>query len=133
MTIRKERAYISPAPQKDRVMGMLDGLVEGMVGAEMVYVVNGILQKHGGMQGVMGQLQSQGLGPSVSSWMSEGPTAAPATPDQMHQAFGTQTINDLAAKSGLTPDELAQKLAQVLPHAVSASASTGTPPPPANP
>jgi uncharacterized protein YidB (DUF937 family) len=115
-------------------MGMLDGLVEGMVGAEMVYVVNGILQKHGGMQGVMGQLQSQGLGPSVSSWMSQGPTAAPATPDQMHQAFGTQTINDLAAKSGLTPDELAQKLATVLPHAVNASASsTGTPPPPMPP
>jgi uncharacterized protein YidB (DUF937 family) len=116
---------------------MLDGLVEGMVGAEMVYVVNGILQKHGGMQGVMSQLQTQGLGPSVSSWMSEGPTAAPATPDQMHQAFGTQTINDLAAKSGMTPDELAQKLATVLPHAVNASAApeanTGTPPPPAPP
>ena len=109
-------------------MGMLDGLVEGMVGAEMVYVVNGLIQKHGGMQGVVSQLQSQGLGPTVNSWMAQGPNT-PATPDQMHQAFGTQTINDLAAKSGLTPEELALKLAQVLPHAVNASASTGTPPP----
>jgi uncharacterized protein YidB (DUF937 family) len=113
---------------------MLDGLVEGMVGAEMVYVVNGILQRHGGIGGVVNQLQTQGLGSSVSSWMSEGPMAAPATPDQMHQAFGTQTINELAAKSGMTPDELAQKLATVLPHAVNAaSTNTGTPPPAAPP
>lgn len=109
-------------------MGLLDNLVEGMVGAEMVYVVNGLIQKHGGIQGVVNQLQSQGLGSTVNSWIEEGPNA-PVTPAQVHQAFGDQTINELAAKSGLTPEELKQKLAQVLPHAVDAATPNGVVPP----
>jgi uncharacterized protein YidB (DUF937 family) len=113
-------------------MGLLDGLVEGMVGAEMVYVVNGVLQRHGGIQGVVNQLQTQGLGPAVNSWISEGPNA-PVTPQQVHQAFGDQTINELAAKSGLTPQELAEKLAQVLPHAVNAATPGGVVPPAGTP
>jgi uncharacterized protein YidB (DUF937 family) len=47
----------------------------------------------------------------------------------MHQAFGDQTINELAAKSGLTPQEVAQKLAQVLPHAINAATPNGVVPP----
>ncbi|HEY5338321.1 MAG TPA: YidB family protein [Rhizomicrobium sp.] len=114
-------------------MGMLDGLVEGMVGAEMVYVVNGILQKHGGVSGVVDQLKTQGLGPAVNSWISDTTTNMSVTPAQMHQAFGDQTINELAAKSGLTPQELTQKLAQVLPHAVNAATPGGVVPPAGTP
>jgi uncharacterized protein YidB (DUF937 family) len=113
-------------------MGLLDGLVEGMVGAEMVYVVNGLIQKHGGIQGVVNQLQTNGLGPTVNSWIADGPNAS-VTPTQVHQAFGEQTINELAAKSGLTPQELAQKLAQVLPHAVDAATPGGVVPPAGTP
>jgi uncharacterized protein YidB (DUF937 family) len=46
----------------------------------------------------------------------------------MQKAFGEQTLNDLAAKSGLTPDQLAAKLAQVLPHAVDALTPDGVVP-----
>ncbi|MGH8322659.1 MAG: YidB family protein [Steroidobacteraceae bacterium] len=38
--------------------------------------------------------------------------------DQVHQAFGAGTIQALAAKAGLNPQDLAQKLAQVLPQAI---------------
>jgi hypothetical protein len=31
-------------------MGLLDGLLGGAVGAEMVTVVNGLIEKHGGVQ-----------------------------------------------------------------------------------
>jgi uncharacterized protein YidB (DUF937 family) len=105
-------------------MGLLDGLIGGMVGAEMVTVVNGLIEKHGGVQGVVNQLQSQGLGATVNSWINDGPNA-PVTAAHMQQAFGEQTLNDLAAKSGLTPAELAAKLAQVLPHAVDALTPDG--------
>ncbi len=121
-------------------MGMLDGLVEGMVGAEMVYVVNGILQKHGGVSGVVDQLKTQGLGPAVSSWVSDtsgivtgNPSLQSVTPQQMHQTFGDQTINELAAKSGLTPQQLTEKLAQVLPHAINAATPGGVVPPAGTP
>jgi uncharacterized protein YidB (DUF937 family) len=108
-------------------MGLLDGLVGGMVGAEMVTVVNGLIEKHGGVQGVVSQLQSQGLGATVNSWIADGPNA-PVTADHMQKAFGEQTLNDLAAKAGIPPQELAAKLAQVLPHAVDALTPNGVVP-----
>ena len=43
-------------------MGMFDGLVGGIVGAGMVTVVNGILEKHGGLQGVINQFEQNGPG-----------------------------------------------------------------------
>jgi uncharacterized protein YidB (DUF937 family) len=60
---------------------MLGGLLSG----EMATVVSGLIEKHGGVQGVVTQMQQQGLG----------------------------------AKVGLQPQDLAQKLAQVLPQAIS--------------
>jgi uncharacterized protein YidB (DUF937 family) len=98
-------------------MGLLDGLVGGMVGAEMINVVNGLIEKHGGVQGVVNQLQTNGLGPTVHTWISEGANA-PVSPAQVHQAFGEQTMSEFAARAGMTPEELAEKLSQVLPHAV---------------
>jgi uncharacterized protein YidB (DUF937 family) len=100
-------------------MGLFDGLLGGIVGAEMATVVNGLIERHGGVQGVVNQLRSNGLGPSVNSWINEGPNAQVA-PQDIHRAFGDQTMNALAAKSGMSTEELAQKLAQVLPHAVDA-------------
>jgi uncharacterized protein YidB (DUF937 family) len=100
-------------------MGLLDGLIGGMVGAEMVTVVNGLIEKHGGVQGVVNQLRTNGLGQTVNSWIADG-TNAPISTGEVHKAFGEQTINELAAKSGLSPQELTAKLAQVLPHAVDA-------------
>jgi uncharacterized protein YidB (DUF937 family) len=98
-------------------MGLLDGLLGGAVGAEMVTVVNGLIEKHGGVQGIIGQLEQQGLGGTVRSWVGTGANQ-PITPDQIHQAFGSDTVKQLAAKVGLTPEELAAKLSAVLPQAI---------------
>jgi uncharacterized protein YidB (DUF937 family) len=109
-------------------MGFLDGMVGGMVGAEMINVVNGLIEKHGGVQGIVSQLQAQGLGPTVQSWVAQGPNT-PVTPHDMHKAFGEETLNEMAAKAGIPPAELAAKLAQVLPHAVDALTPNGVVPP----
>jgi uncharacterized protein YidB (DUF937 family) len=98
-------------------MGMLDGILGGVVGAEMATVVNGLIQKHGGVQGIVAQLEQQGLGGTVRSWVASGANQA-ITPDQIHQAFGSDTVKELAAKVGLSPDVLAAKLAQLLPQAI---------------
>jgi uncharacterized protein YidB (DUF937 family) len=112
---------------KEKTMGLLDGLIGGMVGAEMISVVNGLIEKHGGVQGVVNQLQTNGLGPTVHSWISDGPNA-PVSAGDMHQAFGEQTLNEYAAKAGIPPQVLAEKLAQILPHAVDALTPEGTVP-----
>jgi len=35
----------------------------------MVSVVNGLIEKHGGVQGIVSQLEQQGLGSTVKSWV----------------------------------------------------------------
>ena len=98
-------------------MGMLDGLLGGVVGAEMATVVNGLIEKHGGIQGIVSQLEQQGFGATVRSWVGSGANQ-PITPDQVHQAFGSDTVKQLAAKAGMTPEDLAAKLSQILPQAI---------------
>jgi uncharacterized protein YidB (DUF937 family) len=98
-------------------MGMFDAILGGVVGAEMATVVNGLIEKHGGVQGLVAQLEQQGLGGSVRSWVGQG-VNQPITADQIHQAFGSDVIKELAAKIGLSPDVLAGKLSQVLPQAI---------------
>jgi hypothetical protein len=63
-------------------MGMFDGLLGGVVGAEMATVVNGLIEKHGGIQGIVAQLEQQGLGGTVRSWVGTGANL-PITADQI--------------------------------------------------
>ena len=98
-------------------MGMFDGVLGGVVGGEMATVINGLIQKHGGVQGIVAQLEQQGLGPTVRSWVGTGANL-PITPDQVHQAFGSDVVKQMAAKAGLSPEDLAAKLSQYLPQVV---------------
>ena len=98
-------------------MGLLDGLLGGLVGGEMATVVNGLIERHGGVQGIVTQLESQGLGPTVKSWVGTGANL-PITADQVHSAFGSEAVAGLAAKFGLNPQEVAQILARTLPQVV---------------
>ena len=98
-------------------MGLLDGVLGGVVGAGMVSVVNGIIEKHGGLQGVLAQFEKQGLGDTVKSWVGTGANL-PVSPDQVNAAIGPDLLQQLAAKTGLSVGDLAQKLAQVLPQTV---------------
>jgi uncharacterized protein YidB (DUF937 family) len=92
-------------------------ILDGIIGGAMASVVNNLIQEHGGVGGIVGQLRSQGLGETVHSWVSAGPNQ-PVSPDALHQALGSQSVASLAAQYGMTPEELTQKLAQVLPQAV---------------
>src|SRR5229473_3241024 len=110
-------------------MGMLDGLLGGIVGAGMVSVVNGIIEKHGGLQGVVSEFEKNGLGATVQSWVGTGPNQA-ISPEQVHQVLGPDLLQQLAAKSGLSVQDLTQKLSQVLPQAVDTLTPTGAIPKP---
>ena len=98
-------------------MGMFDGLLGGIVGAGMVTAVNGIIEKHGGIQGVVNEFERNGLGPTVKSWVGTGPNQ-PISADQVQQVLGPDLLQQLSAKSGLSVQELTQKLSHVLPQAV---------------
>lgn len=98
-------------------MGLFDGLIGGLVGAEMATVVNGLVQRHGGIQGIVDQFEKQGLGATVQSWIGNGPNQA-ITAEQIHQALGAEGLKDLAAKAGLSTQDLAAKLSAILPQVI---------------
>lgn len=106
-------------------MGLLDGLIGGAVGAEMVTVVNDFIEKHGGVKGIADQFQQKGLGPTVQSWIGTGENQ-PISPAQIHQALGSDTVQQLAGKLGIPPDQMASKLADFLPKAVDKLTPDGT-------
>ena len=106
---------------------MFDGLLGGIVGAGMVSVVSGILEKHGGLQGVVDEFEKNGLGPTVKSWVGTGPNQ-PISADEVHKALGPDLLQQLSQKSGLSVQELTQKLSQVLPQTVDKLTPDGTVP-----
>ena len=106
-------------------MGMLDGLLGGIVGAGMVSVVNTIIEKHGGLQGVVNEFEKSGLGATVKSWVGTGPNQ-PISTDEIQRALGPDLLQQLSQKSGLPVSELTAKLAQVLPQAVDTMTPGGT-------
>jgi uncharacterized protein YidB (DUF937 family) len=108
-------------------MGLFDAVLGGVVGAEMTSVVTQLIEKHGGVQGIVTQLEQQGLGNTVQSWIGTGPNQS-ISPTQVHQAFGTGILSELAAKTGLNPQDLVQKLSQVLPQVVDKLTPAGTVP-----
>lgn len=106
-------------------MGLFDGMLGGIVGASMVSVVNGILEKHGGLQGVVGEFEKNGLGATVRSWVGTGPND-PVTPADVHRVLGSDLLQQLSAKSGLSVQDLTEKLSHVLPQAVDRLTPDGT-------
>ena len=106
-------------------MGMFDGVLGGIVGGTMASVVNGILEQHGGVQGVVNQFEQNGLGATVRSWVGTGANV-PISPDDVHRAIGPELLQQLAAKTGMSVPELTQKLSQVLPQAVDRLTPGGT-------
>lgn len=98
-------------------MGLLDGLIGGVVGAGMTTALNQILERHGGLQGVVSEFERNGFGPTVQSWVGTGPNQAIA-PDGINRVLGSDLLQQLAAKTGLSVQDLTQKLAQILPDAV---------------
>jgi len=107
-------------------MGLFDGILGGMIGAGMAGVVSDVLERHGGVEGVINQFQTNGLGPTVQSWVQPGPNQ-PITPDQVHQGLGPETVAALAAKLGIPPAELAAKLSEVLPQSIDRLTPGGVP------
>ncbi|WP_036258846.1 YidB family protein [Methylocapsa aurea] len=105
-------------------MGLLDGILGGAVGASLISAATTLIEKNGGLEGLVAKFQEKGLAPIIQSWISTGANQ-PIAADQVQQAVGHDLIKELAAKAGLTPEELSAKLAEILPQAVDKLTPTG--------
>ena len=71
----------------------------------------------GGLGALLEQLQKGGLGEAVNSWIGTGANKA-VSPNQLHQALGQDTVDDLAEQTGLPQDDLMAQLSKILPGVV---------------
>ncbi|MDM7915674.1 MAG: YidB family protein [Candidatus Eisenbacteria bacterium] len=68
----------------------------------------------GGLGGLVGAFQKQGLGDMISSWISTGPNPQISTA-QLTEVLGGDTINQFAKKAGVPVAEAGSLLAGMLP------------------
>jgi len=101
-------------------MGLLDGILGGVIGAEALSLVKGYLDSHGGVEGVVAQLEKTEIGTQVKSWVGDG-SNLPVTPEQIKSALGSEKIKQLAESTGLPVDQVAKYLADHLPTAIDKS------------
>jgi uncharacterized protein YidB (DUF937 family) len=83
----------------------------GIMGHVMDLVNN---PKTGGLQGLVQQFQSNGLGAEVNSWVGNGANQ-PISGDQIAQVVGQDKLNEIASKLGMQPDQISGLIAQHLP------------------
>ncbi len=98
-------------------MGLLDGILGGIIGAEGLSLVKDYLEKHGGVQGVVAEFEKTGFGQQAKSWVSTGPNL-PINADQIQQALGSEKVKEMAAKFGIPIDKVSDLLAKHLPTAI---------------
>jgi len=71
----------------------------------------------GGLGDLIGKFTRGGMGDVIGSWVGPGQNA-PISGDQLSNVLGSDTISDLAAQLGLSNEEVAGQLSQVLPQVV---------------
>jgi len=98
-------------------MGLMDGVLGGLVGAGMTAAIQNYIQKQGGLPAVVQQFERHGLGGIVQSWIGKGHNL-PISTAQLQQVVGSDLLQQLSAKTGVSSHDLLQKLVQVLPETI---------------
>jgi uncharacterized protein YidB (DUF937 family) len=71
----------------------------------------------GGLTDLVGRLTAGGAAPQVNSWIGHGANE-PIQPGQLGSALGQSTLDDLAARTGMSRDQLLSQLAAALPQII---------------
>lgn len=70
-----------------------------------------------GLGGLIDRFRQSGQGKVVDSWVGSGPNQ-PVSPGQVGNVLGSDVLKNLAARSGMSEEELIQQLSQILPGVV---------------
>ena len=111
----------------DNIGGALGGLVGQVTAAAAPGLIAAVLAKTnlGDLNGLVTQLQQNGLGDQVRSWLGNGANMH-ITPDQLRAALGSDQVKQIAAHFGLPVDEALKLLAEHVPNAVDQASPNGT-------
>jgi len=82
--------------------------------SSIMFLVGG---QSGGLNGLISQFKSQGLGDIVSSWVGT-QNNLPISSDQIKKVLGEDTIKSMATKLGMDTNALTGQLSNLLPQVV---------------
>jgi uncharacterized protein YidB (DUF937 family) len=112
-----------------QIMGLLDaalGMMNGQGGTSSsadpkaallqaaIAMLTNSQGQGGGLSGLLNQFNKAGLGNIVSSWIGTGHNM-PISADQIRDALGGSHLGQLADSAGLSQDDAAQHLSEILP------------------
>lgn len=100
-----------------------DGLGGNPMLRMLLPLVAGMLM-NGGLQKILGRLQQSGKGEKGQSWVSAGPNE-PADASDIKEALDAEELARIARQLGVSEDEAAEAVAQVLPDVVDQATPAG--------
>jgi uncharacterized protein YidB (DUF937 family) len=122
-------------------MGLLDSIAGQVLNASggagnhhagLVEAIGGLIQQHpGGLSGLVASFEQGGLGGLVASWVGTGANL-PISAEQLQSVLGSDQVQAIAARLGISPEQASGHLAQVLPQVVDKLTPDGTVPAGAN-
>lgn len=77
-------------------------------------LLNAVNSHPGGVGGLLQAFQQQGLGGVVNSWVGTGANQA-VSPEQVQSALGSEQVQEVASKLGVSPRDASSHIAQWLP------------------
>lgn len=101
----------------DSVAGAILGKLGGESGNPMLQIAMNLLNENGGLSGVLDKFKESGLTEEAASWVSKGENM-PISAEQITQVLGSGAVADMAAKFGLSSEDISGKLAEYLPGVV---------------
>lgn len=110
-------------------MSWLKAIAGGVIGAEALSVVKEYVEKQGGIEGVVKNFESSGLGQKVHSWIGLGPNEK-ISEIEISKVVNADKLKELAKNAGVDMDKARELLAQYLPVAIDKATPEGKLPPP---
>ena len=117
-------------------MGLLDGLAGQVLGSlagpaggargGVVEAIAALISQHpGGLAGLVSEFERGGLGAVAASWVGTGANL-PITPDQLQSVLGSQQLQGIGAALGLSHQEAAEHMSELLPQVIDRLTPNGT-------
>lgn len=106
----------------DSFKGQISNVLSNLGGsshAGMMETVAGLIDnpEAGGIQGLIDNFKTKGLGDSIASWVGSGQNL-PISADQIQSVLGSGKVQAIAQKLGLSESDAASHLASLLPQVI---------------
>lgn len=104
---------------------LLGGAGEGNLIEQVLGLINN--PQTGGLEGLVEMFKSKGLGDAVSSWVGTGDNQR-VSGDQIANALGSDKVQEIAQKLGMSGTDASNSLAELLPQIIDKLTPDGTVP-----